>query len=88
MTPADSAIREYAEDATVLRLTADELRVQGFPLLSRQHRQWAAIVDRARRAEITDPQPDHALEKCLCDGCQAHYFGVRWETLTGGSDDR
>ena len=48
----------------------------------------AALVDRARRAEITDPAPDHALEKCLCDGCQAHYFGVRWETLTGGSDDR
>ena len=86
MTPADSAIREYAEDATVLRLTADQLREEGYPLLAREHRQLAAIVDRARRAEITDPQPDHALEKCLCEPCQAHYFGVRWETLTGGGD--
>ena len=86
MTASDAAIRDYADAGLTLRLAADQLRVEGFPLLSRQHRQWALIVDRARRAEITDPEPDHALEKCLCETCQAHYFGVRWETLTGGTD--
>jgi hypothetical protein len=86
MTATDAAIRAYADDALLLRIAADELRVEGFPMLARQHRQWALVVDRARRAEITDPAPDVALEKCPCETCQAHYFGVRWETLTGGGD--
>jgi len=86
MTATDSAIRDYAAAAVELRIGADSLRVEGMPLTARQFRQWALVVDRARRAEITDPEPDHALEKCLCESCQAHYFGVRWETLTGGGD--
>lgn len=80
MTIADVAMRDYAENATLLRLTADQLAVEGFPALARQHRLWAAIATRARRAELTDPEPvDRPW--CVCESCQSWLFDAHWKRI-------
>lgn len=81
MTTAEVAIVAYAEDAAVLRIAADELQRQGLPATARRHREWAALVDRARRAEDMDPDPEDR-PWCVCERCQAWLFDAHWRRLT------
>lgn len=81
MNPAREAMVAYAEDATVLRIAAQEMLREGMPATARVYYFWADMLARARRAEDEDPE---AVDRpwCLCETCQAWLFAARWERLT------
>jgi hypothetical protein len=82
MDSRDVAMLAYASDATVLRLAARELHREQKPGPAK-YALWAAdVLDRARRAELTDPAPDER-PWCVCETCQAWLFTARWQRLIG-----